>query len=399
MNYRQLFPIFEQEKMYYLDSGATSQKPICVINEIENYYKNQNGNPGRGSHRLSIENSLLVDEVRNKVKKFISARKSEEIIFVKNSTEGMNLIAYSYGLWNLKNGDEILLGISNHHANIVPWQVIAKKTGAKLIYIYLDENGRLSLDDFKSKINENTKIVSISSVANATGVINPYKEIVSLAKKNGALTVVDAAQSISHFKHNVEEIDSDFLVFSGHKMFAAMGVGIVYAREDVLSKMEPFMYGGNMIDFVDEQNTEFTSIPNKFEPGTKDMASIVSLGKAIDFIDEIGYTKIKEREEFLLNLAYEKLSAISEVEIYHQNNLDKAGVLAFNIKGVHSHDTAYILDTYGVMVRSGHHCAQPLMKYLGIASCCRASFGIYNSEEDIEKLVFAINKVKEVFLS
>lgn len=398
MDYRKLFPIFEQENMHYLDSGATSQKPISVINAIEDYYKNKNGNPGRGSHRLSVENSILVDEVREKVREFIGAKHSEEVIFVKNATDGLNLIAYSYGLWNLKKGDEVLIAVSNHHANIVPWQIITKKTEATLKYIYLDEKGQLDLSDLRNKISGKTKIVSISAVVNATGVIQDFAEVVKIAKSFGAISIIDAAQSIAHFKHNVEELDVDFLVFSGHKMFAGMGVGIVYGKKNILESMEPFIYGGNMIDFVEEQNTEFTSLPNKFEAGTKDMGSIVSLGVAIDFINEIGYSNIQEKEEFLLDLAYKKLSEIPEVEIYHHKDLKKAGVLAFNVKGVHSHDSAYILDSYGVMVRSGHHCAQPLMKYLGIASCCRASFGIYNNEEDVEKLVLAIKKVKEVFL-
>ena len=398
MEYRNLFPIFEQTDIYYLDSGATSQKPISVINAIKDYYKNQNGNPGRGSHRLSMENSVLVDEVRKKVKEFINAEYDEEIIFVKNATEGLNLIAYSYALWNLNQGDEIILAISNHHANIVPWQIVAKKTGAILQYIYLDENGQLDISDLKNKITSKTKIVSVSAVANATGVIQDFRKVIEISKKVGAITVVDAAQSISHYKHDVKDWDVDFLVFSGHKMFAAMGVGILYGKKYILESMEPFIYGGNMIDFVEEQDTVFTSLPNKFEAGTKDMGSIVSLGKAIDFINEIGYNEIDRIEKNLLEFAYDKLSSIPEVEIYHHKNLPKAGVIAFNVKGVHSHDTAYILDTFGVMVRSGHHCAQPLMKYLGISSCCRASFGIYNTEEDVERLVLALKKVKEVFL-
>lgn len=400
MNYRELFPIFKNENLHYLDSGATSQKPIQVIEAISNYYRNINGNPGRGSHRLSVENSILVDEVREKVKKFIGAKNAEEIIFVKNATEGLNLIAYSYALWNLKEDDEMLIGISNHHANIVPWQIVAKKTNAKLKYIYLDNKGQLDLEDYKSKLSKKTKIVSISSVVNATGVIQPFKEVVRLAKKFGAVTIVDAAQSITHFKHDIIDIGADFLIFSGHKMFTAMGVGIIYGKSELLNSMEPFLYGGNMIEFVEEQHTDFTTLPNKFEAGTKDMGSIVSLGASIDFINEIGYTNIREQEDKLMNLAYEKLSELDYVEVYHHKDLQdaKAGVLAFNVKGVHSHDTAYILDSYGVMVRSGHHCAQPLMKYLGIASCCRVSFGIYNNEEDVYKLVEAIKKVKEVFL-
>lgn len=397
MSYKKYFPIMESENFHYLDTGATSQKPISVINKVEEYYKNSNGNAGRGSHRLSIEAAEIVDKVREKVKTFINAKNLDEIIFVKNTTEALNLIAYSYGNTFLKEGDEILLGISNHHANIVPWQNVCKITGAKLRFIYLDENGQLDLDDFKSKVNCNTKVVSISAVVNATGVIQPFKEVIEYAKKNNIITILDAAQSILHFNHDVQSLGVDFLVFSGHKMFATMGVGILYGRREILDKMPPFLFGGDMIDYVEEQTTEFATLPNKFEAGTKDIGAIASLGAAIDFINEITYDKIKEHEDKILQYAYESLRNIGGIDIYYHENLDKAGVIAFNVSGVHSHDTAHILNEFGVMVRSGHHCAQPLMRYLGIASCCRASFAIYNTKEDIDALVIALKKVKEVF--
>lgn len=399
MNYRNLFPIFANENLHYLDTAATSQKPLSVIAKVDEYYKKYNGNPGRGSHKLSVGAELLVEDVRKKVKNFIGANDEKEIIFTKNATEALNLLAYSYGLSNLKAGDEILLGISNHHANIVPWQEVARRTGAVLKYIYLQENGDLDYEDYQNKLNEKTKIVSISMTVNVTGVIQDFTRILRLARENSEAKVVfDASQSISHFRHTVEEWDIDFLVFSGHKMFAGMGVGILYGKKVLLDSMPPFLCGGDMIDFVEEQTTEFAPLPHKFEAGTKDVASIVSLGAAIDFIHDISYEKIQDYENELLSYAYEKLSRIPEVEIYHHKDVRKAGILAFNIKGVHSHDTAYILDTFGVMVRSGHHCAQPLMKYLGIASCCRASFSLYNNKRDIDNLILGIEKVKEVFL-
>ncbi|MDO5095826.1 MAG: SufS family cysteine desulfurase [Peptostreptococcaceae bacterium] len=397
MNYRSLFPIFNQSGNHYMDTGATSQKPQQVIDAIANYYGNINGNPGRGSHRLAIESEQAVEKVRDKVKNFIGAKNKEEIIFTKNTTEAINLVAYSYGLDNFKEGDEILLGISNHHANIVPWQMVAEKTGAVIRYIYLDKDGQLDLEDYKSKLNNKTKLVSISAVVNATGVRQPFEEVIDLAKKQGAVTLLDTAQSIGHFRHQVDDIQTDFLAFSGHKIFAAMGVGVLYGKKELLNSMSPFLFGGDMIDYVEEQQTVFAELPHRLEAGTKDVGSIVSLGAAIDFIEEVGYEQLAKHEEKLLTLAYNELKKLDYIEIYHHENLKKAGVLAFNVKGVHSHDSAYILDGYGVMVRSGHHCAQPLMKYLGIASCCRASFSIYNDESDITALLEGLKKVKEVF--
>lgn len=398
MSYRALFPIFEQPNMHYLDTGATSQKPQSVIQAIQDYYQNQNGNPGRGSHRLSVTTSALVEEVRSKVKKFINASEDKEILFTKNTTESINLVAYSYGLNFLKQGDEILLAVSNHHANIVPWQMVSEKTGAVLKYVYLDPSGQLDLDDYYSKLNKNTKLVALSAVVNATGVIQPYRQIISAAKRNGSITLLDAAQSIAHIPHDATALDVDFLAFSGHKMFASMGVGILYGKKELLQSMPPFLLGGDMIEFVEEQSVSFTEIPHRFEAGTKDVGSIVSLGSALDFIQDIGYENITAHEKDLLSYATQRLSSMGGIELYHNEHVDKVGVLAFNVHGVHSHDTAYILDSYGVMVRSGHHCAQPLMKHLGIPSCCRASFSLYNDHTDVDALADALKKVKEVFL-
>lgn len=396
MNYRELFPIFKQ-KNHYMDTAATSQKPQSVIDAIAEYYSTGNGNPGRGSHRFAIRSEEEVENVRKKVCQFIHAKDPSEIIFTRNTTEAINLIAYSYGLEHLKESDEILIGVSNHHANIVPWQMVAKKTGAVLRYIYLDQSGQLDLNDYKSKLNPNTKIVSISAVVNATGVIQPFKEIMALAKKQDTLTIIDAAQSITHFEHDVVDLDTDFLVFSGHKMFAAMGVGVLYGKKDKLELLSPFLRGGDMIDFVEEQRTEFATLPHRLEAGTKDVGSIVSLGAAIDFVQSIGYNKIQQHEENLLRYATAKLLSLGDIDIYPDSDISKVGVVAFNVRGVHSHDTSFILDSFGVMVRSGHHCAQPLMRYLGVPSCCRASFSIYNNYEDIDALIDGLKKVREVF--
>ncbi|MBP6167892.1 MAG: SufS family cysteine desulfurase [Leptotrichiaceae bacterium] len=397
MDYKKKFPIFIEHDVHYLDTAATSQKPQEVIDSIVEYYENYNGNPGRGSHALSIESSGIVNSSRITVKDFINAKEKEEVIFTKNTTEAINLLAYSYGLEFINEGDEIILGISNHHANIVPWQFVASKKKAKLKYVHLDKNGQFDLDDFQYKLTEKTKIVAVSAVVNVTGVIQPIKEIIELAHLKGALVLIDAAQSVLHFGHNVQELDADFLVFSGHKIFAPMGVGVLYGKRKLLEGIPPFLYGGDMIEFVTEQESTYAPIPNKFEGGTPNVEAIYGLQKAIEFINKIGYDTINKIERELDLQALFEIGKLGFVELYHADNVDRVGVIAFNVKGVHSHDVAFILDSYGVAVRSGHHCAQPLMNYLNVPSCCRASFSIYNTHEDIYKLIEALKKVKEVF--
>ena len=397
MNYKNKFPIFSNIENHYLDTAATSQKPKVVLDKIREYYEKYNGNPGRGSHKLSVEAQSLLSNARECVRKFINAKKSEEVIFTKNTTESINLVAYTYGMNFINENDEIILGISNHHANIVPWQFVAKQKKAKLKYIYLTENGQFDLEDLKSKISDRTKIVAISAVVNVTGVIQPIKEIIEIAHSKNALVLVDAAQSILHFKHDVQELDADFLVFSGHKIFAPMGIGVMYGKKEILDKMPPFLYGGDMIEFVTEQESTFAQLPNKFEGGTQNVEGAVTLEEAIKFICEIGYEKIEKIEENLANKALEELNKLDFVETYFTKDVERTGVIAFNVIGVHSHDVAFILDSFDVAVRSGHHCAQPLMKYIGVASCCRASFSIYNDESDIQKLIEGLLKVKEVF--
>ena len=397
MDYKKKFPIFIEHDVHYLDTAATSQKPQEVIDSIVEYYENYNGNPGRGSHALSIESSGIVNSSRITVKDFINAKEKEEVIFTKNTTEAINLLAYSYGLEFINEGDEIILGISNHHANIVPWQFVASKKKAKLKYVHLDKNGQFDLDDFQYKLTEKTKIVAVSAVVNVTGVIQPIKEIIELAHLKGALVLIDAAQSVLHFGHNVQELDADFLVFSGHKIFAPMGVGVLYGKRKLLEGIPPFLYGGDMIEFVTEQESTYAPIPNKFEGGTPNVEAIYGLQKAIEFINKIWYDTINKIERELDLQALFEIGKLGFVELYHADNVDRVGVIAFNVKGVHSHDVAFILDSYGVAVRSGHHCAQPLMNYLNVPSCCRASFSIYNTHEDIYKLIEALKKVKEVF--
>ena len=397
MDYKNEFLIFENRENYYLDTAATSQKPKVVIDKMREYYEKYNGNPGRGSHTLSVEASELFEKSRKTVQKFLNAKKREEIIFTKNTTESINLIAYSYGMEFLKDGDEIILGISNHHANIVPWQFIAKKKNVTLKYVYLDENGQFDLDDFEKKLTNKTKIVSISAVVNVTGVIQPIEKIINMAHEKGAIAIIDAAQSILHFRHDVQKLNADFLVFSGHKIFAPMGIGVLYGKKEILDNMPPFLYGGDMIEFVTEQESTFAPLPNKFEGGTNNVEGAVGLKAAIEFLEEIGYEKIDEIENKLSNKMLKEMEKLGGIETYCTKNVDKVGVIAFNVKGVHSHDVAFILDSFNVAVRSGHHCAQPLMNYLGVPSCCRVSFSIYNTEKDIEKVIEGLKKVKEIF--
>ena len=397
MNYRKEFPIFQNVENHYLDTAATSQKPKRVLDRITEYYEKYNGNPGRGSHTLSIGASELLNDARETVKKFINAEKTEEIIFTKSTTESINLIAYSYGMEFINEGDEIILGISNHHANIVPWQFVAKKKKAKIKYVDLDDYGQFDLNDLKYKLSDRTKIVSVSGVVNVTGVIQPVKEIIEAAHRRNIPVLIDAAQSILHFRHDVQEWDADFLVFSGHKLFAPMGIGVMYGKKDILDKMPPFLYGGDMIEFVTEQDSTFAPLPNKFEGGTQNVEGAVALKEAINFIEEIGYEKIDRIEKDLVMKALFEIKRLGFVETYCTENVEKTGIIAFNVKGVHSHDVAFILDSYHVAVRSGHHCAQPLMNYMDIQSCCRVSFSIYNDDEDIAKLIEGLKKIKEVF--
>ncbi len=398
MNFKDEFPILQERKISYLDSGATTQKPQCVINAIESYYKECNANPHRGAYSLSIEATEKYENTREKIAKFINARNREEIIFSKNATESLNLIAYSYGLDNLKKDDEVVLSIMEHHSNLVPWQYVTKKTNSKLKFMYINKDYELSKEEIESKITDKTKVVGITHVSNALGTINNVKEIIKYAHKKGAVVIVDASQSIPHMKIDVQDLDADFLVFSGHKMFAPLGIGVLYGKKELLNKMTPFLMGGDMIEYVYEQNTTFAPLPNKFEAGTQNVEGVIGLGAAIDYIEKIGYKEIQNVEEAITKYAVNELSKLDFLELYitpHSEN--HSSVISFNIKGVHPHDVASILDSNGVCVRSGNHCAQPLLRYLGMDSTCRASFSIYNTKEDVDNLVEALKKAYKMF--
>lgn len=392
------FPLLENENITYLDSGATTQKPIQVIKAVEEFYQKYNANPHRGAYSLSVEATEQYENTRTKIAKFINAKHREEIIFSKNATESLNLIAYSYGLDNLKKDDEVVISIMEHHSNLVPWQKMTKQTGSKLKYMYINENYEITDEEIENKITDKTKIVGITHVSNVLGTINNVKKIIKYAHKKGAVVIVDASQSIPHMKIDVQDLDADFLVFSGHKMLAPLGIGVLYGKREILNKMTPFLMGGDMIEYVYEQDTTFAPLPNKFEAGTQNVEGVIGLGAAIDYIENLGYDKIQEIEHEVISYARQELSKLDYLTLYTTTNeKNHSSVISFNIKGVHPHDVASILDSEGVCVRSGNHCAQPLMRFLGIDSTCRASFYIYNTKEDVDKLVKALDKAYNMF--
>ena len=398
MNIKDDFPILKNRNIAYLDSGATSQKPQAVIDAISEFYKKCNANPHRGAYALSQEATEVYESTRTKIAEFINAKHREEIIFSKNTTESLNLIAYSYGLENIEKDDEIVISIMEHHSNLVPWQKVAKTKQAKLNYMYINENFELSDEEIESKITDKTKIVGITHVSNVLGTINNIEKIIKYAHKKGALVIVDASQSIPHMKIDVQALDADFLVFSGHKMLAPLGIGVLYGKKELLDNMTPFLMGGDMIEYVYEQDTTFASLPNKFEAGTQNVEGVIGLGAAIDYIESLGYDKIEQIEREIVHYAIEELRKLNFLDLYlTKNNENHSAVISFNIKGVHPHDVASILDAEGVCVRSGNHCAQPLMRFLGIDSTCRASFYIYNTKEDVDRLVEALNKAYNMF--
>lgn len=399
---RQLFPILDQEvnghPLVYLDSAATSQKPVSVIEAVDKYYRGYNSNVHRGVHTLGTMATDAYEGAREKSRKLINAKSIEEIIFTRGTTTALNLVASSYGRANLHEGDEIVITYMEHHSNLIPWQQVAKATGATLKYFPLQEDGTLSLDDVKATITPNTKIVAVTLVSNVLGVINPIKEIAQIAHENGAVMVVDGAQGVPHMKVDVQDLDCDFLAFSGHKMCGPTGIGVLYGKKQLLENMEPVEFGGEMIDFVDLYDSTWKELPWKFEGGTPIIAGAIGLGAAIDFLQEVGLDKILEHEHKLTAYALEKMSAVEGMTIYGPKDAAKrAGVVTFNIADVHPHDVATVLDAEGIAVRAGHHCAQPLMKWLNVSATARASFYLYNTEDDIDKLVEGLVKTKEYF--
>ncbi|WP_144494171.1 cysteine desulfurase [Bacillus sp. WP8] len=396
---REQFPILHQQvnghDLVYLDSAATSQKPRVVIDAMNEYYRSYNSNVHRGVHTLGTRATDAYEGAREKVRAFIRASSVQEIIFTRGTTTALNTVAISYARANLKEGDEIVITHMEHHANIIPWQQAAKATGATLKYIPLQEDGTLSLEDVKQTITHQTKIVAVTHVSNVLGTINPIKEIAKIAHDHGAIIVVDGAQSTPHMQIDVQDLDCDFFAFSGHKMCGPTGIGVLYGKKDLLNNMEPAEFGGEMIDFVDLYDSTWKELPWKFEAGTPIIAGAVGLGKAIDFLNDIGMEEVSRYEHQLATYALERFKELEGATVYGPQH--RAGLVTFNLDDVHPHDASTVLDTEGVAIRAGHHCAQPLMKWLGVSATARASFYLYNTEEEIDKLIAALRKTKEYF--
>jgi len=399
---RQDFPILFQEvndePLVYLDNAATTQKPKQVLATMTHYYSANNANVHRGVHTLAERATHDYEAAREKVRRFLNAQETSEIIFTRGTTTSLNWVAQSYGDAFVKAGDEIVISYMEHHSNIIPWQQLAKRTGATLKYIELTEEGFLDLEHATSIITEKTKIVSVAHASNVLGVINPIQELATIVHEKGGILVVDGAQSAPHIKIDVQSLDCDFFAFSGHKMCATTGTGVLYGKRKWLEQMEPVEFGGEMIDFVGLQDSTWKELPWKFEAGTPNIAGVIALGAAIDYLESIGLAGIHQYEEELVGYVLPKLQAIEGLTIYGPKDpTQRTGVISFNLENLHPHDVATALDMEGVAVRAGHHCAQPLLKYLGVAATARASFYIYNTKADADRLVQAILATKEFF--
>lgn len=394
------FPIFKKNKnLVYLDSAATSQKPQSVITAINDFYKNYNSNVHRGLYKLAEKATKEVDEIRKKTAAFINAKSEEEIIFVRNTTEAVNLVAYSWGRENVGKGDVVLATITEHHSNFVPWQALAKEKNAKFDILDIDNNSELQINNSKKQFKK-AKILAITHVSNVLGIINPLEKIIKDIKKINPkiLVLVDAAQAAPHIKIDVQKLNCDFLVFSGHKMLAETGIGVLYGKKELLQKMQPFLYGGEMIREVTLESTSFSELPSKFEAGTLNISGIISLGAAIDYLKKIGMDNIQKYEEDLTAYCLKKMREINGITIYGPDKeKNKIGVIAFNIDNLHPHDTAQILSDLNICVRAGHHCAMPLHKKFGVLGSVRASFYIYNDKKDVDRLIEGISRAKKLF--
>ncbi|MBC2111866.1 cysteine desulfurase [Listeria innocua] len=396
------FPILDQEinekPLAYLDNAATSQKPKQVIAALTHYYEFDNANVHRGVHTLAARATDAYESARSKVAKFIHAREVAEIIFTRGTTSAINLVVDSYAEANIEAGDEIVISYLEHHSNLIPWQQLAKRKGAVLKYIELEEDGTISVEQAKKTIGEKTKIVALAHVSNVLGTITPIKEIAAIAHKFGAVILVDGAQAVPHMEVNVVDLDADFYAFSGHKMMAPTGIGALYGKRELLDAMEPTEFGGEMIDFVELYDSTWKELPWKFEAGTPIIGGAIALGAAIDYLAEVGLANIHAHEQALASYAIEEMSKIEGITIYGPKDASKrCGLVTFNLEGAHPHDIATILDEDGIAIRAGHHCAQPLMKWLDVSSTARASFYIYNTKEEIDALIDGLKLTKEYF--
>lgn len=401
-NFRQDFPLLQQPDarglpLAYLDNAATTQKPRQVIDAVRNYYETFNANPHRGAYSISVRVTEAFEEVRAKAARFIGAAHPEEIVFTSGATEAINLAAAGYGEAVVGPGDEILISVLEHHSNLLPWQRLAKRTGAALRYLIPDPSGRVTLEELAAKLTPKTKILAVTHVSNVLGSVNPIREMAAMAHKQGAVVLVDASQSVPHLPVNVQELDADFLAFSGHKMLAPAGIGVLYGKKNLLRQTEPLRLGGGTVEEVTQQEVWLLDAPLKFEAGTQNAEGVIGLGAAIDYLEQVGMEHIHETETRLTALALDQLAAVPGIQLYGAGDARaRAGILSFNITGVHPHDTATILAAHGVAVRAGHHCAQPLMAHLGVTATCRMSLYFYNTEEDIHRLAEALSTVREV---
>lgn len=395
MDFKKDFPILKSkvngQPLIYFDNAATSQKPQCVIDAVNNYYKNFNSNVHRGVHELSQRATSEYESTRDTVRDFIGAKKSNQIIFTNGTTDGINIVASSWAENQLKKGDEILITTMEHHSNIVPWQMLCEKLGTKLIVSPINKNGEIIMNEFESLINARTKLIAITHVSNTLGTINPIKEITLLAKENNCKILIDAAQSIPHFKVDVSSFDCDFLVFSGHKIFAPTGVGILYVKEDRFPEMKPYQGGGDMIKEVSFEKTTYNTHPHKFEAGTPNIAGVIGLNEALKYVNKIGIDNIAIIENELLKYALEKISKIDKLKIFG-NAKDKASVISFTVEGIHPFDLGTLLDQLGIAIRTGHHCTQPLMSFYNIPGTARASFAFYNQKSEIDFFISSLKK-------
>ncbi len=390
------FPLINNSNLAYLDNAATSQKPQCVIDEISRYYIEDNANPMRGLYDLSIRATAVYENAREKVAKFINCKTSDEIVFTRNATEGFNLVAYSYGMNFLNENDEILVGITEHHSNLLPWQQVAKKTGAKLKFLECDKSGVITTKDLEESLTPKTKLVAITQLSNVTGVENNIVEFSKIIHANNSLLVLDSTQAVPHIKVDVSKLNPDFMAFSSHKMYGPMGIGILYGKKELLDKMPPFLYGGEMIESVTIESAVFAPVPQKFEAGTVTASAAAGLKVAIEYIEKIGFEKISERENLLTSLALEGLKDYPYIHIIgSENPKEHHGIISFTIDGVHPHDISEILAADDIAIRAGHHCAQPLLNHLGISSSARASFAFYNSEDEIQRFISSVKNLRK----
>ena len=394
-DYRQDFPLLRENPIVYLDSAATAQRPDVVIEAEMEFYRKYNANPLRGLYSLGIEATDRYEEARECVAKFIHAASAKEIIFTRNATESLNLVAYSYGLSHLQKGDEIVVSILEHHSNQLPWRMVAEKTGAVVKYLECDRQGHISDADLQAAFSEKTKLVAVTQVSNVLGIRTPIDKIVALAKKSGDVVVLDAAQSTPHMEVDVQKLGVDFLAFSGHKLMAPMGIGVLYGRKELLSEMPPFLTGGEMIQTVTRDKVVYAELPHKFEAGTVNGAGAWALAAAIRYLQEVGYEQIQKQELLLTTQLMDGLKKVPHVQVQGSPDpKEHCGIVSFTIDGVHPHDVSSILDADGIAVRAGHHCAQPLMQQIGVMSTTRASMYFYNTEEDIEKLLASVQTIR-----